>query len=129
MAAEGLNVLALIIVACLNLFLFAIRTTEKIGMTGAKVDGEMIESGCATLYINGKNCGRIESFDAEIEFNPLPSPSFVLDNIEAFGKMTIISSPFFERMINYRIFKELCNKEAKRAVLDYKERLSLNDQL
>ena len=77
----------------------------------------------ATLYINGKNCGVVESSEVDIKTNPLPHPTFVLDDIEFSGEMTIISSPFFERMVKYRALKEACNKEAKRAVAEYKRKV------
>lgn len=77
----------------------------------------------ATLYINGKNCGVIESSEVDIKTDPLPHSTFVLDDIEAYGEMTIISSPFFERMVKYRALKEACIEEAKRAVAEYKRKV------
>lgn len=77
----------------------------------------------ATLYINGKNCGVIESSEVDIKIDPLPHPTFVLDDIEFSGEMTIISSPPFERMAKYRAFKEACDKEVKRAVAEYKRKV------
>lgn len=83
----------------------------------------MIKIENATLYINGKNCGAVEVSEVDIEINPLPLSAFVLDDIEVSGEMTIISSPFFERMVKYRASREACNQEAKRAVVEYKRKV------
>lgn len=83
----------------------------------------MIKIENATLYINGKNCGVIESSEVDIKIDPLPHPTFVLDDIEVSGEMTIISSPFFERMVKYRVSREACIEEAKLAVAEYKRKV------
>ncbi len=77
----------------------------------------------ATMYINGKNCGVVESSEVDMKTDPLPLPAFVLDDIEVSGEMTIISSPFFERMVKYRVSREACIEEAKLAVAEYKRKV------
>lgn len=79
----------------------------------------------ATIYINGKKCGAVEVSEVDIKIVPYPTPPlfFVLDDIEVSGEMTIISSPFFERMVKYRELKEACNKEASKAVSEYKRKV------
>lgn len=78
----------------------------------------------ATMYINGKNCGVVESSEVDMKTDPLPLPVFVLDDIEVSGEMTIISSPFFERMVKYRVSRGACIEEAKLAVAEYKRKVA-----
>lgn len=78
----------------------------------------------ATMYINGKNCGVVESSEVDMKTDPLPLPAFVLDDIEVSGEMTIISSPFFERMVKYRVSRGACIEEAKLAVAEYKRKVA-----